>query len=390
MVDRRELNEVVEQRAGSPFLTVGAGMLLAAGVLHLVVTPMHLGEALAQGLFMATLGCVQVVAALWLYRRPTLLSFVFGVLTLVASIVIWLAVTFIAAPYGDGPETPEAIAYITKAVEVLALVALVLVPLAASAARTVLRPAATVLVIALLLGVVFGGATYGAGLVAQSVVPSLGQPVGDTMTPMSVNQPMSTSSTGGSSGGDNMAGMQANGTANATANGTAGANDTTQYNYSNCMVGMDMPGCPAAVAEQRYEQLKAQAKPDVTLPKVTINFDTQGQGQTGKATLDSGVQQLLVAVYVNDSGAGPYATVGPNGGTSDITLTLKGTNATDSKEMVLTGTGQWAGVDPAQPGSKGPFTGIVSVPSAGAWTLSVDGQGTNMHVEINLVERFTM
>src|SRR2546423_8434662 len=86
----------------SPIAIVAAASILAAGALHLAVTPMHFDEAKAHGIFMAVLGVWQILVAVWFFRRPTLGAAVVALLTTIASLVVWLFVTFVRAPYGDG------------------------------------------------------------------------------------------------------------------------------------------------------------------------------------------------------------------------------------------------------------------------------------------------
>jgi hypothetical protein len=176
---------------------------------------------------------------------------------------------------------------------------------------------------------------------------------------------------------------------NGTTNQTGARDPRMPEDPSNCMGGMDMPGCTAAQYEYYYAKTMAntpQPPPDKALPPIKIGLTPQGPDGTGKASLDAGTMELLVTVHLNDTGPGPYAALGPDG-TSDLKVTLKGPTA--SKVITLAGSSHSVGVDPASPLASR-FTGSVTMPAAGDWTVTLDGIGQNAQVTINLVERFSM
>lgn len=173
---------------------------------------------------------------------------------------------------------------------------------------------------------------------------------------------------------------------NATnASNTQGSNSSNQtYEYANCMAGMDMPGCPADVAERYYREQQAKARADKPLPPVKIALKPQGDGQTGAFSVENGTLQLLVTVYLNDTGQGPYFALGP-GGMGDLRVDLKGGSVT--KSVALSGSANSAGVDPAVVMTHA-YNAIVTLPSDGDWTATVQGQGQNVQVTLSIVERF--
>lgn len=171
---------------------------------------------------------------------------------------------------------------------------------------------------------------------------------------------------------------------NASASPSNSTSTNQTYDYSSCMVGMDMPGCPASVAEKRYLEAQAKARPDKELPPVKIALAPQGDGQTGKFAVENGTVQLLLTIYLNDSGPGPYAALGP-GGTGDLKVDLTGGDST--KSIALAGSAKSAGIDPAAPMSH-LYNAIVALPARGEWTATVQGQGQNAQVTLLVVERF--
>jgi len=374
------LQRALAASEGSFLVTLAAALGLVAGVLHLIVTPMHFGEHVAQGLFMVVLGTLQVVWGLAFFRRASAGGFVAGVALALGAILVWVAATLVRAPYSAGAETPEPIAWCTEAVQALTVVVLVVLalrarPLGASAGR-----ALPLVVAALVLGLIAGGGAYGAGLVGEKVAPALGEGAGE---------PMGEHAAGADEGATTPMSMPDHG-AGANQSATNATNSTSSFDPASCMRGMDMPGCTAAQAESYYQSQKggtaSAPPPDKDLDPVKIALDAQGSNPSGKATLDAGTMQLLVTVFLNDTGPGPYAAFGP-GGSGDLKIDFKGPNGT--KSMTLGGSGGLVGADPASPLAK-TFTTTISMPDAGAYTVSVAGQGQNVQLTIRLTERFTM
>lgn len=182
------------------------------------------------------------------------------------------------------------------------------------------------------------------------------------------------------------ASMSANANASASSNATANSTaNQTQYDHSNCMRGMDMPGCPAAEADRYFDEIAAnRPPPDKPLEPILIALDPTGEGQTGAFRIDEGTMKLLVEVHVNHTAMGPWAVVGSAPG-EGLRLEFTGGEATESMALGEPD----AGVDPAL-ALRGTYRTEISMPAAGDWTLNVAGRGTNAQVDILLVERFYM
>lgn len=181
----------------------------------------------------------------------------------------------------------------------------------------------------------------------------------------------------------------------APSNGTTTSNATAETNGTkasdmpsdpgNCMRGMDMDGCTAAQADAWFDSQKANAPPpDKELPPVVIVLDAQGANTPGAFTIDAGTMRLLVHMYLNSTGPGPYAAVGPDG-VGDMQLRFVGGDDTTT----LTIGGRNVGVAPADPLANA-FTAVLDMPAAGDWTLELEGQGSNAQLEVRLIERFSM
>jgi hypothetical protein len=180
--------------------------------------------------------------------------------------------------------------------------------------------------------------------------------------------------------------------ANATvsANATAGSGNATDasnqtYDYSNCMVGMDMPGCPASVAAKYYAEQAAKYRPDKVLPPIKFTLTPQGPDKAGNFSIDNGTMQLLVTVYLNDTGTGPYAALGP-GGQGDLSVALKPSSG-DAKTLTMGGSANSVGVDPASPLLRS-WNTLYTTPADGGWGATLSGVGQNTQVTVLLLERF--
>lgn len=182
---------------------------------------------------------------------------------------------------------------------------------------------------------------------------------------------------------------------NSSSTNTSKANNTTARdprmpeNPGNCMGGMDMPGCTAAQYDYYYAQQKANAPPtppDKELPLVVITLTPQGADKVGSATIDAGVMQLFVTVFLNDTAAGPFIATGA-GVVDDVKITLK--SETEAKTMTLAGSALSAGADPVAPLSH-KVAATFMMPPAGDWTITVEGLGLNAVVTLAMVESYSM
>lgn len=150
--------------------TLPGGLLVAAGVLHLVLLPAHLAEARGAGLYFCAIGVGQIVWAVFHMRSPTTRSTALGLVAFVIAPIALFAITRIArAPFADEPEAFDTIGMLTKLLEAAAAVPLLLDlrPAGTSKFWSMARPGLVAVV--LVSGLALGTATYGAGLAAENV-----------------------------------------------------------------------------------------------------------------------------------------------------------------------------------------------------------------------------
>ncbi|MEA3199840.1 MAG: hypothetical protein QOE90_1268 [Thermoplasmata archaeon] len=374
---------------GNPLVILAAGLVLSAGILHFLVAPDHFHEHVAQGLFMAVLGTLQVVWALWFYARPRAGGLAAGLALTLGSLVVWLIAITYRAPFQSDAEPADPIAYTTKAIELLALVALLALPLSRAHLAGGLARALPLVVVILLVGALAGAGAFGAGLVGEQVAPGLGEGA----APMSMGGDAGVTPASTDHGSDTGGMPMGNTSGNSTNTSTPGNGLPPGFDGSNCMGGMDMPGCTARQAEIYFDQQAAAPPPppDKPLPNVKIDLAQQGPATQKFSLPDAGVKQLLISIRLNSTSTGPYAACDsatpPCQGS--ITVTLAGKTA--SGKVTLTN-GDMQGVDTGQsaagPKAEGPWNTAILNPDSGDWTITVDGIGTNAHVDVQITERF--
>lgn len=197
-----------------------------------------------------------------------------------------------------------------------------------------------------------------------------------TPTPETQNNVTTTAATNG------------NATTNATANATAappGKDPNMPDDPSACMGGMDMPGCTAAQSAYYYKKQQENyvaPPPDKPLAPVKITLTPQGPDASGKFSIENGTMILLVSLYVNDTGTGPYLAMGANPG-DDLKLEIKGPT---TKTFTIKAA---EGVDPVAALST-QTNSEISMPAQGDYTVTLTGMGQNVVVTMTLTERFYM
>jgi hypothetical protein len=153
-----------------------AAFVLVGGMLHLAMLPAHLAEARGVGLYFLAMGAAQVVwGCLFLLKPTTSLARGGLVLLTAAPVALWVLTRTLRAPWGLGPEALDVTSIATVALEASSATLLVFARLGQGERKP--EEGARVGVAAfLVLGLLVGGASYGAGMVAEVAVPWLGEP----------------------------------------------------------------------------------------------------------------------------------------------------------------------------------------------------------------------
>ena len=161
----------------SVLLTTAIAFQLVAGILHLVLTPSHLSEALGTGLFFVTIGSAQTLWAVAALRAPFRWHRESGIVLAILPLALYAVTRNFHNPFTGATEGVDAIGFITDAAELLAAFALVASLLLARGDASV-GSALGRAALSVLLGAALAGALYGIGFVAAEVFPSLGEGAG--------------------------------------------------------------------------------------------------------------------------------------------------------------------------------------------------------------------
>lgn len=154
-----------------------ATLVMGAGALHFVYAPIHLAEARGQGLFFLMLGFAQVGWGATVLRLPSARSYLLGMTVMTIMPAVMYTVTrFIAAPFGDGPESVDLIGLSTLVGEGIGAALLAWHGLRQRVQWRRPNIGPTPLVAILVgAGLVAAGVAFGAGVGAAATVPWLAE-----------------------------------------------------------------------------------------------------------------------------------------------------------------------------------------------------------------------
>jgi hypothetical protein len=159
-----------------PWASWAAGMVMVAGILHLVSLPGHLSEARGAGLFFLLAGAAQVVWGCVFLLRPSPAKAKAGVILLtVAPTVIWVLTRSLRSPWALGPEPVDLVSLATVALQAAAAAIMLLARLGAPGPGAARRIGVTMFVV-VLAGVVLGAGSYGGAMAVEASFPWLGEP----------------------------------------------------------------------------------------------------------------------------------------------------------------------------------------------------------------------
>ncbi|HEY7066530.1 MAG TPA: hypothetical protein VII06_33970 [Chloroflexota bacterium] len=112
-----------------PTRYLASSLVIAAGLIHLGVMPEHFREGIAFGAFMLLVGAAQVTVGLLLLvrpNRPLIIATMFGTALVFAVFAVAYSTGLPFGPHPGKPEEPDLIVTVSKAVEGLLFVVLVL------------------------------------------------------------------------------------------------------------------------------------------------------------------------------------------------------------------------------------------------------------------------
>ena len=145
-------------------------MLALSGLIHLAITAEHSLHAPAHGLFFAVLGVAQLGWAVAYWLVPSRWLRWSGLALTGGMIVLYALTRGFTAPFQDSPEEVEPIGLLSKALEAMAVVCLMI---AEGGVRASPRRIAGVALAMISISVLTGGATYAAAIALEPFAPAV-------------------------------------------------------------------------------------------------------------------------------------------------------------------------------------------------------------------------
>ena len=146
---------------------------ILAGVIHLVIIPEHRSHAPAHGLFFLSVGILQIVWGVSVWRKPSLRLYYIGVIMAGWLIVLYVLTRWFPAPFGHGAESIKAIDLTCKACEAVGMVILTALIFKGLTLNANLRIAWRAVLLIALFSIIAGFVTYGVAGAAEPIFPGL-------------------------------------------------------------------------------------------------------------------------------------------------------------------------------------------------------------------------
>jgi copper(I)-binding protein len=147
--------------------------IATAGIIHLLIAPIHYSHAPAHGIFFALSGATELLWAAAFWRKPSSRLYYFGLALAGGLVVLWAITRFLVAPFEQEPGMWDLGGLVCKASELVAILALCAMAVQGQIASLRRASLARTAGMALILALAVGAFTYGTGLALQPVLPSL-------------------------------------------------------------------------------------------------------------------------------------------------------------------------------------------------------------------------
>lgn len=161
--------------------------MIAAGLIHLLIAPLHWAHAPAHGLFFALSGLAEVAWGIAFWRKPSPVMNRIGVVMAGGLITLWVITRLLPAPFGDEPGGIEIIGITSKLMEGLGLAALVGLSVSGATSRKVKISKWLEVEKFTAASLMVGGLIYQIAVVAEPFFPELGESSTPTAAASAVN-----------------------------------------------------------------------------------------------------------------------------------------------------------------------------------------------------------
>jgi hypothetical protein len=152
-----------------------AVLMIAAGLIHLVIAPLHWAHSPAHGWFHLLSGGAEIVWGVLFWRKPSMVLCRTGMVMAGSLIVLWLITRVLPAPFTHEPEEMEGFGILSKLSEAMGIAALVFAivskAISSGSRFSVWRIVGAVAVTAILAG----GFVYTLGIAIEPLFPGWGE-----------------------------------------------------------------------------------------------------------------------------------------------------------------------------------------------------------------------
>jgi len=177
---RLQTREITERNTSTKALILlSAVMTILAGIIHLVLIPIHMQHAPAHGLFFLLVGIAQIIWGVLVWREPSHRLYYIGAITAGWLIILYGVTRMFPAPFSHGPEGIETIDIICKFCEALGMFSLLILIFQGLRLHGGQFYAWRAIALILFMSVLAGFATYGIARAAEPILPWLAGPVAE-------------------------------------------------------------------------------------------------------------------------------------------------------------------------------------------------------------------
>lgn len=162
--------EFFEKKFSRTGLVFGSALfIIAAGLIHLFLIPLHLEHSPAHGLFFGMAGIAEVVWGISFWRKPSIALYRIGMIMAGWLVSLWVITRLLPAPFGYGKETIELFGIVCRLSEGLGMASLAVLLISGEHQSEIRISAWRSIGSLLALSLILGGLTYGGALAAESV-----------------------------------------------------------------------------------------------------------------------------------------------------------------------------------------------------------------------------
>lgn len=158
-------------------IVVSAMMTILAGIIHLVLAPIHVTHAPAHGLFFLVVGLAQIVWAIMVWRQPSLKLYYVGAVMAGWLIILYGVTRLLPAPFSHDPEAIQSIDIVCKLCEGVGMISLLMLIFQGLIFHVSSFNAWRAVSLIVLVSFLAAFVTYGVARAAEPLLPWLAGPV---------------------------------------------------------------------------------------------------------------------------------------------------------------------------------------------------------------------